>query len=120
MKIKHFEEIESWQAARLLTRSVYKITKKEKIKKDFSLIDQIRRASVSIMANIAEGFDSRSDKSFINFLSYSNRSTTETQSLLYVAFDQEYISEQEFINLYEQCNKIHGLTGGLIRYLKSK
>ena len=116
MKIERFEDLESWKAARELTRKVYSITKKEKFSKDFGLKDQIQRASVSIMANIAEGFDSRSDKSFINFLNYAYRSATEVQSLLYVASDQKYISETEFDTKYSEVKKIHGLIGGLIKY----
>ena len=119
MKIEKFEELESWKVARDLSNEVYSITKKEKFSIDFGLKDQIQRASVSIMANIAEGFDSRSDKSFVNFLNYAYRSATEVQSLLYVASDQKYISKTEFNSLYTQVNKIHGLIGGLIKYLKS-
>ena len=69
------------------------------------------------MANISEGFDSSSDKSFINFLNYSYRSASEVQSLLYVALDQEYISINEFELLYGKCKDIKNLIGGLIQYL---
>ena len=120
MKIEKFEEIESWKEARDLTRNIYSITCRDKFNKDFGLKDQIQRASVSIMANIAEGFDSRSDQSFINFLNYAYRSSTEVQSLLYVSIDQKYLSQTEFDELYKQSEKIHGLIGGLIKYLKSK
>jgi len=119
MKIEKFEDLESWKVARELTNKVYLLSKKEKFSKDYGLKDQIQRASVSVMANIAEGFDSRSDKSFINFLNYAYRSATEVQSLLYVASDQKYISQNEFNNLYSEVKKIHGLIGGLIKYLKS-
>ena len=119
MKIEKFEDLDSWKAARNLTNEVYSITKKEKFSKDYGLKDQVQRASVSIVANIAEGFDSKSDKYFINFLNYAYRSATEVQSLLYVASDQKYISQTEFDNLYSQVKKIHGLIGGLIKYLNS-
>ena len=79
MKIEKFEDLESWKLARTLTNQIYTLTKQEKFSKDFGLKDQIQRASVSVMANIAEGFDSRSDKSFINFLNYAYRSATEIQ-----------------------------------------
>jgi four helix bundle protein len=69
------------------------------------------------MVNISEGFDSSSDKSFINFLNYSNRSASEVQSLLYVVLDQEYISKNEFEFMYEKCKDIKNLIGGLIQYL---
>ena len=120
MKIKRFEDIESWIEARELTKIIYSTTKKENFRRDFGLKDQIQRASVSIMANIAEGFDSRSDKVFLNFLNYAYRSTSEVQSLLYVALDQQYISKEEFENLYQKCKRIQGLISGLIKYLKSE
>jgi len=119
MKVEKFEDLESWKAARDLTNEVYSITQREKFLKDYGLKDQIQRASVSIMANIAEGFDSRSDKIFVNFLNYAYRSATEVQSLIYVASDQKYISQNEFNKLYSEVKKIHGLIGGLIKYLKS-
>jgi four helix bundle protein len=120
MKIKKFEEIESWILARELTKEIYRITKLKYFLKDFGLKDQIQRASVSIMANLAEGFDSGSDRSFINFLNYSYRSASEVQSLLYVALDQEYISKNEFELLFVKCKNIKNLIGGLIQYLKKK
>ncbi|MCK5704788.1 MAG: four helix bundle protein [Cyclobacteriaceae bacterium] len=120
MRIEKFEEIESWKLARELTKEIYRVTKLNNFSKDFGLKDQIQRASVSIMANISEGFDSGSDKSFINFLNYSYRSASEVQSLLYVVLDQKYISKNEFDFLYEKCKDIKNLIGGLIQYLKKK
>ncbi len=72
------------------------------------------------MANIAEGFDSKSNKAFINFLNYSYRSASEVQSLLYVAIDQQYILDTTFDELYKLCNEIKGLIGGFTKYLKSE
>ena len=117
MRIEKFEDIESWKLARQLTKEIYKITKLNNFSKDFGLKDQIQRASVSIMANISEGFDSNSDKSFINFLNYSYRSASEVQSLLYVVLDQKYISINEFDFLYGKCKDIKNLIGVLIQYL---
>ena len=117
MIIKSFDEIESWKTARELTKEIYSITKIENFSKDWGLRDQIRRASISIMANTAEGFDSGSDKSFINFLNYAYRSSSEVQSLLYVALDQKYISQRKFDELSTECGKIKNLIGGLIKYL---
>jgi four helix bundle protein len=119
LPIRNFEEIESWKEARLLTNTIYNLTNRTPFNKDYSLKDQIRRASVSIMSNIAEGFDSNSNKSFINFLNYSFRSTSEVQSILYVAIDQDYIQQKEFDSLYDNCNKIKSLIGGLKRYLST-
>ena len=118
MSINKFEEIESWKEARKLAKSIYGASNTAKFSKDFGLRDQIRRASVSIMANIAEGFDNASNKSFINFLNYSFRSASEVQSLLYIAIDQNYITTERFDSIYNQCNKIKSLIGGFIRYLK--
>ena len=119
MRFNNFEDIDSWKAARQLTNIIYSLTKKGNFSNDFGLKDQVRRAAVSIMSNIAEGFDSNSNKSFINFLNYSFRSTSEVQSILYIAIDQKYIQQKEFDYLYENCNKIKSLIGGLKRYLNS-
>ena len=120
MVIKSFEEIESWKSARELTKEIYSITRTENFSKDWGLKDQIRRASISIMANTAEGYDSGSDKSFINFLNYAYRSASEVQSPLYIALDQKYIPERKFDELFSECNKIKNLIGGLIKYLSKK
>ncbi|MDO9548809.1 MAG: four helix bundle protein [Candidatus Marinimicrobia bacterium] len=92
MKIERFEDIESWKEARKLTNEVYRLTNRDVFAKDWGLKDQIQRASVSIMSNIAEGFDSGANRSFSNFINYSFRSVSEVQSLLYVAQDREYIN----------------------------
>lgn len=99
-KIEKFEDIQAWQKARELTKQVYKVTKNIQFAKDFSLKDQIRRAVVSIMANIAEGFARRTNKEFINFLTIAHGSAAELQSHFYVALDQGYISEKDFQSLY--------------------
>ena len=119
MKIDKFENIESWKKARIIVDKIYGINFSNQLVKDYALSDQIRRAAISIMANIAEGFDSGSDKSFINFLNYAYRSASEVQSLLYISLDQNYISEAEFSELYEGLNYIKNLIGGLIKYLKN-
>lgn len=118
MKIDRFEEIEAWKAARELTREIYALTRQEAFSKDFGLRDQIQRASVSVMANIAEGFDGRSTREFIRFLGYAFRSATEVQSHLYVALDQEYLMKNEFGNLYQQAVETKKLINGFIRYLR--
>jgi len=119
MKIVRFEELECWKEARTLTKLIYALTTKGKFSRDFGLKDQIQRASVSVMANIAEGFDGRSDKIFINFLSYAYRSATEVQALLYVAADVAYVPMTDFQKGYEQALSTKRLIGGLIRYLKT-
>ena len=92
--ITRFEEIESWKTARQLTKNIYALGNQAGFARDFGLRDQIRRASVSVMSNIAEGFESRTDIQFINFLGMAKASAGEVRAQLYVALDQTYITEQ--------------------------
>jgi len=108
-----FEEIRAWQEARRLTRQIYKLSKEGDFARDFGLRDQIRRAAVSGMTNIAEGFDCDSKKEFARFLGIARRSIVEVQSLLYVALDAEYIDDEAFQRHYAQANKAKSLIGGL-------
>ena len=93
--IKRFEDLECWQAARALTKYIYELTRKPNFKRDFGLVNQIRESAVSSMGNTAEGFHRNSTKDFMRFLDYSRSSIAETVSHAYVAFDQEYIDENE-------------------------
>ncbi len=119
MFIKRFEDIESWKKARILVKEIYKITRRNLFKRDYSLKDQINRAAVSIMSNIAEGFDSGSNRSFIKYLNISLGSSSEVKSVLYVALDQEYITEDIFEELYQKCEEIKKLIKGFKKYLNS-
>ena len=119
MKITKFEDIEVWQLGRELTRKIYAITKKGEFAKDYGLKDQIRRASGSVMHNIAEGFDAGSNREFARFLGYSQRSCTEVQSELYVALDQNYIGSDEFHELYALAKHTGSKGGAFIKYLKN-
>jgi len=118
MRIKKFEDIKAWQEARKLTSKIYEITRPIQFKKDFGLRDQIRRASVSVMANIAEGFGRNSNKEFIQFLNYASSSNLELQSHLYVALDQNYISTEKFDEIYDKSKDAGNLINGFIAYLK--
>lgn len=120
MRIDRFEYIQGWQEARQLSKKIYELTKAPQFKRDLGLRGQIQRASVSIMANVAEGFDRQSRKEFINFLNYASASASETQSHLYVAVDQKYISDEEFVAVYNQTRKTKSLINGFIAYLKGK
>ena len=111
MAIRRFEDIQAWQEARKLVKAVYILTEQGRFAKDFGLRDQIRRASVSIMANIAEGFDCESQVEFARFLGIARRSAVEVQSLLYTALDVGYITEEEFKTYYAQADKAKALTG---------
>jgi four helix bundle protein len=118
MKIERFEDIQGWQKARELAQEVYKVTGQGAFARDFRLRDQIQGAAVSVMANIAEGFDAGSDAEFIRFLRYARRSASEVQSHLYIAPDQGYITQAQFSELYETAAEAKRLIGGFIRYLE--
>ncbi len=119
MKIERFEDIEAWKEARALVRMVYEATGKPPFKNDRGLRDQIQRAAMSVMSNIAEGFMRQTNKEFIVFLGYSLRSTAEVQSQLYAALDLHYVDEHTFNLLTEQCSKVAKMLQGFIRYLKT-
>lgn len=118
MAIVSFTDIKAWQHARQLVSDIYKACLQDKIRKDYGFVDQIRRAAVSIMSNIAEGFDSGSPNSFIQFLNYSYRSASEVESLLYVALDVGYIDKPLFDDLISKTQSTKKLVGGFINYLK--
>ncbi len=117
-KITKFEDIESWKSARKLTNEVYKATSSGAFVRDFGLKDQIRRASVSILSNIAEGFERGNDKEFAYFLGIAKGSTAEVRAQLYVALDQGYLSVGSFEQLSAIAIEIGELLSGFIRYLK--
>ncbi len=117
MTIVKFEEIKAWQEARSLTNLIYDISKMKEFRRDFGLTDQIRRAAVSIMSNIAEGFLASTKKEFMRFLFISLRSAAEVQSQLYVALDQRYIDRQKFTQAYQQTDKTAKHIRNFIKYL---
>jgi four helix bundle protein len=118
--IKKFEDIIAWQEARKLVASIYKLTGTGALAKDYGLRDQIQRAAVSAMTNIAEGFDCESKAEFARFLGFARRSVVEVQSLLYAARDVGYIDEQTFTAEYQQAEKTKALIGGLKHSLKPR
>ena len=115
---QNFEKIEAWQKARELTKEVYDISRQGAFAKDFMLRDQIRRASASIMGNIAEGFDRGGNKEFVQFLAIAKGSVSEVRSHLYVALDQNYINEGVFSRLNSLSLDINNMIGGLSAYLQ--
>jgi len=116
--LKQFEEIEAWKKARELTREVYKCSKLGPFARDFGLRDQIRRAAVSVMSNIAEGFERGGNAEFVQFLAVSKGSAGEVESQLYVALDQEYISEEQFRSLKQTAVSTKTLIAGFMSYLR--
>ncbi|MFN0141033.1 MAG: four helix bundle protein [Pyrinomonadaceae bacterium] len=117
--ILRFEDIDGWKMARELTKDIYSISATGNFSKDFGLCNQIRRASVSVMSNIAEGFERDGNKEFCNFLSIAKGSVAEVRSQLYVALDQGYISENEFQTIYSKANENGRMIAGLMKYLRS-
>ena len=115
---KKFEEIQAWQKAREVTKKVYVMSNKGEFARDFSLRDQMKRASVSIMANIAEGHGRRTRTEFANFLNISRGSAVELQSHLYLALDLEYISTIEFDEIYRMLDEVSKMTVSLAKYLR--
>ena len=118
MKIERFEEIQAWQKARELVKAVYQSTNDGSFARDYSLKDQIRRASVSVMSNIAEGFARQTDKEFVQFLHVASGSAAEIQSQLYVARDLDYVSDEEFGRISGLAGETARLIMGFIKYLK--
>jgi len=117
MKIKKFEDLESWKKARQLTNAVYEATATGSFARDFGLKDQIRRASISILSNIAEGFERGGDREFLQFLAMAKGSCGEVRAQLYVAIDQGYLSRPLFERLSNNAAEIGRLISGLMKYL---
>ncbi len=118
MSAKKFEDLEIWQDARILVSKIYKTTSKTKFSKDYGLKDQIQRAAVSIMNNIAEGFEREGNAEFIRFLSISKGSAGEVRSLLYVAKDLGFINDEEFKFLFNSSLQLIKRISKLISYLR--
>ena len=116
---KAIEEIEAWQKARALTQEIYAASRGERFTRDFGLRDQIRRASVSVMANIAEGFERDGSGEFLQFLSIAKGSAGEVRAHLYVAFDQGYIDQATFKRLLELVMEVSRVIAGLMAYLRT-
>ncbi len=119
MKIKKFEDIESWKKARRLTNDIYQMTGTGKFARDFGLKDQIRRASISILSNIAEGFERGGDKEFLQFLAMAKGSCGEVRAQLYIALDQGYLAQEIFEALSKNTVEIGQLISGFMKYLSN-
>ena len=115
---KTFEELHIYQRARELTNKVYTVTKKNDFKKDYGLVDQIRRACVSIMSNIAEGFERGSKKEFIQYLYIAKGSCGEVRAQLQIARDQNYLVNDEYEIMCDLCRKTSGMISNFIAYLQ--
>ena len=116
-RIEKFEDIEAWQRARQLAKAVYAVTSEGKFARDFGLRDQIQRAAVSVMSNIAEGFERGGDVEFRRFLAIAKGSAGEVKAQLYVALDAGLIAQTAFDSLYKMSTETGNLIGGFMRYL---
>ena len=116
---KRFEDIAAWQKARELTKEIYRVTSQKEFSRDFALKDQIRRASVSVMSNIAEGFERSGTGEFTHFLATAKGSAGEVRSQLYVALDQAYITPDIFSTLNVTVIEISKMVAGLMGYLRN-
>ena len=112
-RIERFEDLVAWQKARVLSRKVYEVTRTGDFARDFALTNQIRRAAISVMSNIAEGFERYGRNEFHQFLSIAKASCAEVRSQLYIAFDVGYINEEQFNSLKEQAEETARVIGGL-------
>jgi four helix bundle protein len=118
MHVKHFEDLEIWKEARCLTKEIYRLTSGPKFSKDFGLRGQIQSAVVSVMSNIAEGFERAGNQEFSQFLYVAKGSCGEVRAQLYVAVDQGYISAKELEELLTSFKRLSSMIGSLINYLK--
>lgn len=120
MAINKFEDLIAWQKARILTKAIYQISNEGTFAKDFGLRDQIRRAAVSVMSNIAEGFDREGNVEFHRFLVIAKASCAEVRSQLYVALDVGYMSQSEFDKVMAITNETGRVLNGLRLSIKRK
>ena len=118
MLVKQFEDLEIWQEARRLIQAIYRVTRTEQFSRDFSLRDQIQRSAVSVMSNIAEGFERGGNQEFVQFLYVAKASCGEVRSQIYVAFDQGYLEKMEFEEAISAFRRLSGMIGNLINYLR--
>ncbi len=119
MKVQRFEDLKCWQAARELVKMIYSVSRSGELAKDFGTKDQLRKAALASMNNIAEGFGRFGRKDFIRFLDYSQSSVMEVQSMLYVLSDLEYLTEDKINEIRRKSEETKNLTLAFIRYLRS-
>ena len=118
MKVERFEDLDVWRVARQLANRIYGLTQNRPFTRDRGLVDQMRRASVSILSNIAEGFERGSNAELTQFLYFAKGSSGELRAQLLVALDQGFINQEEFNAAAELALSVSRQLGGLIKYLK--
>lgn len=115
-----FEDLHCWQTARTLTKALYELTNQGLFARDFGLRDQIRRAAVSVMSNIVEGYESRTRNLFLEFLGRAKGSAGEVRCQLYIARDVEYLTPAQFDELYDQSDKVIRQISNLMHRLQNQ
>ena len=119
-KVERFEGLKCWQEARVLVKEIYLLSEKGKLTKDFDTRSQLRRAALSVMNNIAEGFGKYSNKEFIRYLDIANNSASEVKSILYVLIDLNYFPEEDIKALQAKADEVKALSLALIKYLVNR
>lgn len=119
MAVKRFEDLEVWKEARRLTHEIYELTKRENFCKDFALCGQIQRAAISIMSNIAEGFERGGNQEFSQFLYIAKGSCGEVRSQIYLGVDQGYLGQEKSERLTNFFNRPSSMISNLIAYLRA-
>ena len=117
--ITRFEDVEAWKTARELTRTVYTLTEQAQFAKDFGLKNQIQRACVSVMSNIAEGFESRTQAQFLEYLGRSKASAGEVRCQLYIALDLKYLVQEQFSQVFDLADKSSRQLARFMDYLET-
>ena len=120
MKINRFEDLEIWKRALKVTKEIYDLISEKKFSRDFALVDQIKRAIISVSSNIVEGFEKNNNNEFIRFLKIAKGSVGEVRNQLYIALVIGYISQQAFNQINQELEDLAGQIGGFIIYLDSK
>jgi len=115
---ERFEDIDAWKKARSLVNTIYELTASGEFARDYGLKDQVRRAAVSVLSNIAEGFEREGNNEFCRFLAMAKGSCGEVRAQLYVALDQHYVTAEQFNVAVRQAVEVSRMISGLIKYLR--
>ena len=118
VSVKRFEEMDVWKKSRLMVKMIYQMTNKPEFSKDWQLVNHIRKTAISIVSNISEGFERDGNKEFINFLSIAKGSCGELRCQLYMALDQNYIDDNQFMEISNLATEISKSLKGLMNYLQ--
>jgi four helix bundle protein len=118
--ISRFEDLRVWQAAREIVNAIYQITQRDALSKDVVLVKQVRRSAISIMSNIAEGYESASDKKFANYVNIAKSSAGECRAQIYIASDQQYINNKQSVEILNKLTSISKQLSKLESYLRKE